>query len=99
MSPPRRSLIAFVFALVAVPFLPIYVAKTMTRKYAQGGDDITYGWDVVTLPGYGDHMAFAVPEQDPLLWLGVNFGVAVLVAAGLAFAATRLWNRLQPLPM
>ena len=69
----------FVIALVIVALLPLYIERTMTElMFADGsGGAIEWGWKRGTLREYSADYRYMQREQKPLLWLGVNVGLAL----------------------
>lgn len=78
----RRTRILLGALTAIVPFLPLYVARTMVRAQVIGhaGDRITYGWRRVSLPEYLDVLAFMRPEQAPHAVLALDLALALLYA-------------------
>src|SRR5687767_3543108 len=81
------------FALAAL--LPIYPRRAMTRSQVtgHGGDVITWGFELRSLPGFFDGYEYMRPEQHPTANLAINLALAALLAAALALVAARLWAR------
>lgn len=96
-----RILIAFVIALAAVPFLPLYIERTLTRSWRVDrlGDEITWGWKLRSLWSYWSDYGYMTREQDPAFWLKVDVGLALLYALLLALAFDQLfaWRRRRAL--
>jgi hypothetical protein len=69
-------------SLLLVPFLPLYVERTMVRSWRTDrvGDVIEWGWRARTLSGYWSDYKYFRPEQRPALWLGVNLALAFVYA-------------------
>lgn len=81
-----RLSIGLAAGAVISPFLPLYVARDMTRSQMAdgGGDVISYGWSLSTLGEFLEKMRYMSPEQRPQLMLGVNIGLALVDAAVIA---------------
>jgi hypothetical protein len=77
----------FIVALLLVPFLPLYVKRTMLRSWRVDhlGDVIEWGWKLRTLNDYWSNYNYYRPEQKPALWLGVNLVLALIYALMIAF--------------
>lgn len=96
MSRRTRILLGALTGAAIVPFLPLYVARTMVRAQVIGhaGDRITYGWRRVSLPEYLDVLPFMRPEQAPHAVLALDLALALLYAGLLATLVARLLARL-----
>ena len=105
MRPSLRISTSLVAGAAVCPFVPLYVAREMTRAFMTGGggDRITYGWSLRTLGGFVQDMQSMRPEQFPQYMLAVNLGLAVVYAALLAWlvdtARTRLGRRRGAVPV
>ena len=90
-----RSLSIFVLALGLVPWLPLYVERTMTRAsvVGHGGDVITYGWRLRALVGFWQDFGYMRAEQSPAVYLGFNLALALAYAAGATVAVRALLRR------
>jgi hypothetical protein len=75
--------IFFAVALTIVTLLPFYIERTMTHvMFADGsGGAIEWGWKRCTLRDYISDYRYMRREQRPVLWLGVNIGLALSYAA------------------
>jgi hypothetical protein len=94
MKCPTRFAIVAAAALAVVPFLPLYLERTMTHvMFAHGGGGtIEWGWKRCTLRSYwSDHHYFR-PEQHPALWLTVNVALAFTYALVIARLVDLLLN-------
>jgi hypothetical protein len=87
MKPRFRFAIVFAVALAFVPFLPLYVERTMLHvMFAHGGGGtIEWGWKRCTLSGFWSVYDSLRPEQAPALWLTVNVALAFTYALAIAF--------------
>lgn len=97
----KRSLsFAFllVVALALVPFLPLYIERTMARSWRvdQTGDVVEWGWRVCTLSSYWSDYRYIRPEQNAAFWLGVNLLLALIYALAIAFVVDRILQRSLP---
>ena len=81
----------FVVALLAVPNLPFYVERTLTRSMLKDGvgDLIEYGWALRSLTGFWADYRYFRPEQQPELWLAINITLAILYAGLITFILNR----------
>jgi hypothetical protein len=82
MKPPFRWAIVFAVALAVVPFLPLYLERTMTHvMFAHGGGGaIEWGWKRCTLSRFWSDYHYLRPEQSPVLWLSVDVALAFTYA-------------------
>src|SRR6266550_122623 len=81
----RRSLrfiIMLAVALAFVPFLTLYLERTMMRSWQvdHAGDVIEWGWKVCTLNTFWSDYNYLRREQNPALWLTVNLALAFIYA-------------------
>lgn len=92
MKRTLRFSIVFVAALAVVPFLPLYIERTMLRSWRvdRVGDVIEWGWQICTLESYWSKYRYFRPEQNPALWLGVNLALAFTYALVMAFIVDRV---------
>ena len=92
---PLRFFVVLVAALAVVPFLPLYIERTMMRSWVVGhvGDVIEWGWRLRTLADYWSNYRYFSREQDPAMWLGVNLGLAVIYALVIALIVDRVLAR------
>lgn len=90
-----RFILVLIGALVLVPFLPLYIERTMVRSWQVGQlpDIIDWGWKLVTLPVYWSEYQYFASEQQPLLWLGVNLALGLIYALIIALAVDRFFVR------
>lgn len=88
MRRAARLAISFVLALVVVPFLPLYVERTMLRSWRvdRVGDQIDWGWKLTSLNEYWSNYRYMGREQRPALWLTLDIALAVLYALIFAIA-------------
>ena len=79
---------AAIVATLALPHLPLFVERTMTRSNVIGGsgDSIDWGWRATSLVAYVSDYRTMRPEERPTLWLCVDVALlgayVVLVALG-----------------
>ena len=92
---PLRIVVLLVVALALVPFLPLYVERTMLRSWRvdRVGDTIEWGWKLCTLGGYWSNQRYMSPEQRPALWLSVNLALAFVYALLIALGVELLIRR------
>lgn len=94
-----RFAIVLVAALALVPFLPLYVERTMVRSWQvdHAGDVIDWGWKLRTLWSYWTNYSYLRPEQQPAFWLSVNlalgFTYALVIALGIDWLFARRARR------
>jgi hypothetical protein len=90
-----RFSIVFVAALAAVPFLPLYIERTMLRSWRVDhvGDVIEWGWKICALDSYWANYRYFTREQNPALWLGVNLLLAFAYALVIALIVDRVLAR------
>lgn len=91
----KRSLrfwIVLAAALAVVPFLPLYIERTMMRSMRVGhaGDVIDWGWRLRTLLDYWSNYRYIRREQNPAMWLGVNLALAFIYALVIALIVDRV---------
>lgn len=95
MKRALRFALLFLLGLIVVPFLPLYVERTMLRSFGPTlrGDLITWGWKVCTLSTFWSDYQYLSREESPKFWLAVNLGLGVLYASvlvlGVDFFLTR----------
>ena len=90
-----RFVLVFIAACAIVPFLPLYIERTMLRSW-QGEslpDVIDWGWKLCSLKDYWSDYSYLAPEQQPALWLGVNLALGLIYALGLALAVDLFFAR------
>jgi len=86
-----RFAIFLVAALAVVPFLPLYIQRTMLRSWRvdRAGDMVEWGWRISTLKSYWSNYNHFSREQNPALWLGVNLMLAFIYALVVALIIDR----------
>ena len=89
---PLRFALVFAVALAFVPFLPLYVERTMTHvMFAHGGGGaIEWGWKRCALSTFWSDYQYLRPEQDPRLWLTVNVALALTYSLAIALLVALL---------
>ena len=92
---PFRFFALFAAALAVVPFLPLYVERTMLRSWGPNmhGDTIEWGWRLRTFMGFWSASNYFYREQRPVFWLCINIALAFVYALLLAFVVERLLAR------
>ena len=88
-----RSAVLFALALAVVPFLPLYLERTMIRSWRVDhvGDQIDWGWKLTSLNGYWSNYEYMAREQRPALWFSLDIGLAVLYALIFALAVDQVF--------
>ncbi len=94
----KRSIRFFLLLAVAlgfVPFLPLYIERTMLRSWLMSPPYtlIEWGWKRCSLNEYWADYHFIRPEQKPALWLAVNLALAFIYAVGIAFVIDQFLAR------
>ena len=82
MKRAARLVISFALALVVVPFLPLYLERTLLRSWRvdRVGDQIDWGWRLTSLTDYWSNYNYMAREQRPALWLTLDIALAFLYA-------------------
>ena len=95
MKRPLRFALVFALGLAFVPFLPLYVERTMLRSWFVDGhaDVIDWGWKICSLREYWSDYPYISREQDPLVWLAVNLALAFVYAVLIALIIDLLFAR------
>ena len=94
MKRTHRFVAMFAAALAVVPFLPLYVERTMLRSWGPNmAHTIEWGWRIRTLSGYWSHYNYITPDQRPALWLCVNIALAFVYALLFTLVVDRLLAR------
>jgi hypothetical protein len=95
MKRTLRFSLVLAAALAVVPFLPLYIERTMMRSMVIGhaGDVIEWGWRVRTLADYWSDYKYFTREQEPAMWLGVNLVLAFIYALVIALIVDRILAR------
>ncbi|MGB7924324.1 MAG: hypothetical protein WCF57_13860 [Pyrinomonadaceae bacterium] len=90
-----RFALVLAAALALVPFLPLYIERTMMRSWLvnPAGTLVEWGWRIRTLSSYWADYAHFSPEQRPALWLAVNIALAFIYATVIAFIVDYLLAR------
>lgn len=95
MKRSLRFILMLVVALFIVPFLPLYIERTMVRSWQvdHKGDIIEWGWRLISLRSYWSDYNYIKREQDPAFWLSVNLALALIYALAIAFIIDRIIAR------
>jgi hypothetical protein len=95
MTRPLRFSIVLAAALAVVPFLPLYIERTMMRSMVVGhaGDVIEWGWKIRTLSDFWANYRYFGRGQNPAMWLGVNLALAFIYALVIALIVDRVIER------
>jgi hypothetical protein len=88
-------LIVFVIAALVMPFLPLYIERTMLRSWRMDrhSDLIEWGWKLRTLSSYWSDYHYIKREQQPALWLTVNLALAFIYALVIALGVDQFFAR------
>ena len=90
-----RFAVVFAAALASMPFLPLYVERTMTHvMFADGsGGAIEWGWRLCTLRTFFSDYRYFRHHPHPGLWITLNvalaFAYAFVIALLIAFVLGR----------
>ena len=92
-----RFVLVLLVGLVFVPFLPLYIERTMLRSFRTGqlGDSIEWGWKICSLSEYWSNYRYISREQNPALWLSVNLTLAVVYAVVIALCVDLIFRFLR----
>lgn len=92
MKRTLRFSIILAAALAVVPFLPLYIERTMLRSWRvdRAGDVVEWGWKISTLKSYWSNYYHFSRGQNPGLWLGVNLLLAFTYALVIALIIDRV---------
>lgn len=95
MKPLFRCAIVFAVALAVVPFLPLYLERTMTHvMFAHGGGGaIEWGWKFCTLRTFFSDYRYFRHHPHPGLWIAMNIALGLLYALAIALVLTRILRR------
>ena len=88
-----RLAILFALALPLVPFLPLYVERTLMRsmRVNRAGDQIDWSWKLTSLTDYWSTYQSMTREQRPLLWLQIDIALAIVYALLFAIALDQVF--------
>jgi hypothetical protein len=86
-----RFVIMLAIALGLVPFLPLFIERTMLRSWLMNppGTLIEWGWKVCSLREYWSDYPYLKPEQKPALWLALNLALAFIYALVIALGVDK----------
>ena len=92
-----RLTVAFILALVVTPWLPLFIERTFLRSWRVDrlGDQIDWGWKLVSLHEYWSNYRYMNREQRPALWLAVDVGLMMLYAFVFAVLIDQIFERLK----
>ena len=92
-----RIIITFAVLLIGVPFLPLYIERTMLRSWRVDrlGDEITWGWKLCSLIDYWNNYHYQTSYQNPGFWLKVNIALAILYALVLTLVIDQVWKMIS----
>jgi hypothetical protein len=95
MKRPLRFLLLFAVALMLVPFLPVYIERTMLRSWLVNppGTIVEWGWKVCSLSSFWSDYSYFSREQEPAFWLKVNLVLAFIYALVLALGVDQFFAR------
>ena len=90
-----RFVILLAVALGLVPFLPLYIERTMLRSWLMNppGTLIEWGWRLCSLSEYWSNYPYITREQKPALWLTVNLALAFIYALVIAVGLDQFLTR------
>jgi hypothetical protein len=94
-----RFVIMLAVALGIMPFLPLYIERTMRRSWLMNppGTLIEWGWKVCSLRDYWADYTYMTREQKPAVWLAVNIALAFVYALVIAVGIDQFLARRQRL--
>lgn len=97
MTRRARILAGLVAGALVSPWLPLYVARSLTRAFVSGGggDVISYAWRRHTLPSFLDAMHYMRPEESPQRYLALNLALAAVYAGAIAWLVARALARVR----
>jgi hypothetical protein len=95
MKRSLRFVLLLAVALGFVPFLPLYIERTMLRSWLMSPPYtlIEWGWKICSLNDYWADYPHITREQQPALWLGVNLAAAFVYALAIAFVTDQFLAR------
>jgi hypothetical protein len=93
MKRAHRFVAMFAAALAVVPFLPLYIERTMLRSWGPNFHTVEWGWRIRTLRSYWSNYGYISPEQRPALWLCVNIALAFVYALLVTLVVDRILAR------
>ena len=102
VGPPRARwsrpllVVALGVGLAVAPFLPVYPARVMTRSFVIGGagDEISYSYELGSIPAYFEHLHYARHEDYVMLIMALDLLLALLVATAIAALVFLVGRRL-----
>jgi hypothetical protein len=95
MKRTLRFVIILAVALAAVPFVPLYIERTMLRSWRMDhkADLIEWGWKICSLSTFWSDYIHLSREEAPAFWLKVNLGLALIYALVIAFGIDQFFTR------
>jgi hypothetical protein len=95
MKRPLRFLLVLAMALAVVPFLPLYLERTMLRSWHMDrtGDLIEWGWSITSLSSFWSNYSHFSRAQSPAFWLTANLGLAFIYALVIALGIDLFFSR------
>lgn len=95
MGRAARLVLSFALALLVVPFLPLYFERKLLRSWRvdQVGDQIEWGWRLISLNDYWSNYRYMSRKQRPALWLSLDIALAVLYSLLFAIIVDRVLTR------
>ena len=96
-----RFVIMLAVALGIVPFLPVYIERTMLRSWLMNppGTLIEWGWKVCSLKEYWSDYPYIKREQKPAVWLAVNLTLAFIYALIITVGIDQFLTRRKRAPL
>lgn len=95
MKRSLRFVLMLAVALGLVPFLPLYIERTMLRSWLMNPPYtlIEWGWKVCSLSEYWSDYPYITREQKLALWLAVNLALAFIYALVIALSIDQFLTR------
>jgi hypothetical protein len=94
---PRFLVCAGVGLLLAAA-LPVYPRRTMSRSFmvGGGGDEVSYGFTLSTLPGFFAKLRYMRPEESPVATTIANVVFFIALGGSFGLAGAWFWSRRRP---